>query len=127
MTRRSVSSSREGFTLIEVLGALVVFSVGVLLVVGLVGSLSTQMNRASTRGQVAVSVQNSLDSMQAVPYDSLSVGTVTSSLTLNGRAFTRTERVLQSSAVVRELEVTLSADDGQGPDLTASAFVSRIW
>lgn len=127
MSRGRRFTSRTGFTLIEVLGALVIFSVGVLLVVGFVGSLSTQMTLASTRAQVAVSVQNSLDSMQAVPYDSLGVGTVTSSLTLNGRAFTRTERVLQSSAVVRELEVTVSADDGQGPDLTASAFVSRIW
>lgn len=127
MRRGTASGSKEGFTLIEVMAALVVFSLGVLMVLNLTGAVSTQMNRAGLRSRVAVTLQNRLDSLQLVPYDSLTVGTVTDALILHGRSFNRTHRILQASALVKEIEVTVEAADGDGPDLTASTFVTVSW
>lgn len=127
MRRRATSDSKGGFTLIEVIGALMVFSLGVLMILNLTGALSTQINNAGLRSQVAVTLQNRLDSLQLVPYDSLTIGTVTDVLTLNGLSYNRTHRILQASALVKEVEVTVEAANGDGPHLTASAFVSVSW
>lgn len=127
MNENAQKHSRRGFTLIEVMGALVVFSLGILMILGLTGVLNTQMDYASLRGQVATTVQNRLDSLQVVPYDSLSVGTTTDAIVLNGKSYNRTHRILQVSAMVKEMEVTVAPADGTGPSLTASGFVSRVW
>lgn len=127
MRRGATADSKGGFTLIEVIGALVVFSLGVLMILNLTGALSTQINSAGLRSQVAMTLQNRLDSLQLVPYDSLTVGTVSDVLTLNGLVYNRTHRVLQVSALVKEVEVTVEAANGDGPHLTASAFVSVSW
>jgi len=87
-----------GFTLIEVMAALVISSLGVLMVLNLTGAVSTQMNRAGLWSQVAVTLRNRLDSLQLVPYDSLTTETVSDTLTLNDRVFDRTHRFLQDSA-----------------------------
>jgi len=118
---------RGGFTLIEVIAALVVFSLGVLMVLSLTGALSKQLTSAGLRSKVAVTVQNRLDSLQLVPYDSLTVGTLSDMVMLQGRTFIRTQRVLQTTPLVREAEVTVEAADGSGPRLTSSAFVIRSW
>jgi prepilin-type N-terminal cleavage/methylation domain-containing protein len=125
--RRDPPNSKRGFTLIEVLGALLIFSLGVLMVLNLTGALATQINRAGLRTQVASTVQNRLDSLQLVPYDSLIVGTVADTLHLYGRVFDRSHRILQASALVKEIEVTVEAEDGDGPSLTASTFVTLSW
>ncbi len=125
MSRKPGRRNRKGFTLIEVLGALVILSLGILTILGLTGTLGRQMDRASLRGQVTIAVQNRLDSLQLVPYDSLSPGVVSDELTLNGRTFDRSHRILQVSAMVREVEVTVEPADGEGPSMTVSGFVSR--
>jgi prepilin-type N-terminal cleavage/methylation domain-containing protein len=125
--RRGKRNSKRGFTLIEVLGALLIFSLGVLMVLNLTGALATQINRAGLRTQVASTLQTRLDSLQLVPYDSLTVETVSDTLHLYGRVFDRSHRVLQASALVREIEVTVEAEDGDGPSITASTFVTLSW
>lgn len=119
--------STRGFTLIEVMGALVVFSLGILMILGLTGVLNTQMDYASLRGRVAIMAQNRLDSLHVVPYDSLSPGLTTDQVVLNGKRYDRAHRILQVSALVKELEVTVEPADGKGPHATASGFVSRPW
>jgi prepilin-type N-terminal cleavage/methylation domain-containing protein len=116
-----------GFTLIEVIAALVVFSAGVLMVLGLTGVLSQQLNLAGLRSRVAVVVQERLDSMRLVPYDSLTLGTVSDTVMLQGRTFNRTLRVFQTTPLVREVEITVVGADGSGPRMTSSTFVLRPW
>ena len=123
----TVSNSKGGFTLIEVLAALVIFSLGVLMVWNLTGAVSLQLNRAGLRSQVAVTLRNRMDSLQLVPYDSLIIGTVADTLVLNGRVYDRSHRILQPSPLVKEIEVTMEASDGDGPDLSVSRFVTFPW
>ena len=123
----TVSNSKGGFTLIEVLAALVIFSLGVLMVWNLTGAVSSQLNRAGLRSQVAVTLRNRMDSLQLVPYDSLIIGTTSDTLVLNGRVYDRSHRILQPSPLVKEIEVTMEASDGDGPDLSVSRFVTFPW
>jgi len=127
MRRGQNPKGNRGFTLIEVIAALVIFSAGVLMVLGLSDVLSRQLSNAAFRSKVAVAVQGRLDSLQLVPYDSLTMGTFSDTVILQGRTFNLTHRVLQTTPLVREVEVTIEAADGSGPGITSSAFVLRSW
>ena len=123
---KAIRGSR-GFTLIEIIGALVVFSAGVLMLLGLTGVLTMQLGLAAERSAVAVEVQDRLDSLRSVPYDSLLPGTYSDTIVLRGRAFLRTQTVLQATPMVREIQVTVKPADGPGPETTVSSFVQRQW
>lgn len=118
---------RAGFTLIEVLGALVVFSAGILMLLGLTGVLSLQVSLSAQRSEVSVEVQNRLDSLLSVPYDSLGLGSRSDTVVFQGRTFVRTQMVLQAAPLVREVQVTLKPEVGTGPEAAASAFVQHPW
>ena len=72
---RRLRASAGGFTLIEVIGALVIFSAGVLMVMSLTGTLSLRMERAAIRSELAVRGQERLDSLEILDYSALTVGT----------------------------------------------------
>ncbi|MFC1791776.1 prepilin-type N-terminal cleavage/methylation domain-containing protein [Gemmatimonadota bacterium] len=127
MRRKPIARREGGFTLIEVIAALVVFSLGALAVMGLTVNLARQLTFSGLRSKVAVEVQDRLDSLQLVPYDSLMVGTTSDTVVLLGKTFKRTQSVLQTTPLVKEVEVSVDAADGAGPRITSSAFVLRSW
>ena len=119
--------SADGFTLIEVIGALVVFSMGVLMVVGMAGTLTVTMDRAATRSELAVLGQARLDSLELVDYTTLTVGTTTTYTSIRGETYAWTVIVSDSTAVMRHVEVTATSSSGSGPSFGGSAFVDRSW
>ncbi len=127
MRGETKNTTRGGFTLIEVMGALVVFSLGVLAMLSLTGVLSVQLNQAGKGTSVSVEVQNRLDSLQHLPYDSLLPGTAEDTVQFQGEPFLRRHLVTQATPLMREIQVVIAPVDGSGPELTASAFVSRPW
>jgi Tfp pilus assembly protein PilV len=127
MTRQSRKDESTGFTLIEVIGALVVFSMGVLLVLNLSTTLSTQLQQSVLRSSVVVEVQEALDSLGGQSYDSLTVGNQQDTLWIRGILYSRTKSVTQSHPVTREVSVTLEPLDGTGPSYGASAIVLQTW
>ena len=127
MTRLRRKDRSAGFTLIEVVGALVVFSLGVLLVLNLSTTLSTQMQQSVLRSTVIVEVQEALDSLAVRPYDSLTVGNQQDTLWIRGILYSRTKSVTQSHPVTRQVSVTLEPLNGTGPSYGASAIVLQTW
>ena len=127
MTRQSRKDESKGFTLIEVVGALVVFSMGVLLVLNLSTTLSTQMQQSVLRSSVIVEVQEALDSMGGQSYDSLTVGNQQDTLWIRGILYSRTKTVTQSHPITRQVSVTLEPLNGTGPSHGASAIVLQTW
>ena len=119
--------STDGFTLIEVIGALMVFSLGVLAVINLTGTLSVSMERAALRSELAVVGQERLDSLELVDYADLTVGTDTSSASIRGETYTWKVIVSDSTALVRHVAVTGKPSSGSGPAFSGSAFVDRPW
>ena len=127
MTRQSRKDESKGFTLIEVVGALVVFSMGVLLVLNLSTTLSTQMQQSVLRSSVIVEVQEALDSMGVQPFESLTVGTQQDTLWIRGILYGRTKSVTQTHPITLEVSVTLEPLRDAGPSYGASTFVLQTW
>ena len=116
-----------GFTLIEVIGALVIFSVGVLMVMNLTGTLSLRMEAAAIRSELSVRGQERLDSIEIVDYSSLAVGTTFTITEVRGSAFYWLVTVSDSTALARHAKVWLLPASGSGPSFTGSTFVTRSW
>lgn len=127
MTRQSRKDETAGFTLIEVMGALVVFSMGVLLVLSLSGALSTQVRQSVMRSSVMVEVQQALDSMGGQPFNSLTVGSSQDTLWIRGSLYGRTKSVTQTHPMTLTVSVTLEPLRETGPSYTASTFVLQTW
>ena len=125
--RKVLRFSADGFTLIEVIGALVIFSLGVLGVMGLGGRLSLTMERAALRSELALGGQERLDSLELVDYVDLTVGTTTSSTSIRGETYTWSVTVSDSTAVFRHVAVSGVPLSGSGPSFKGSAFVVRVW
>ena len=119
--------SADGFTLIEVIGALVIFSLGVLGVMQLSVTLSVRMEGAALRSELAVVGQERLDSLELVAYPDLIVGTTTSSASIRGETYTWSVTVSDSTAIVRHVAVSGVPSSGSGPSFSGSAFVNRSW
>ncbi len=119
--------SADGFTLIEVIGALVIFSLGVLGVMQLSVTLSVRMERAALRSELAVVGQERLDSLELVDYPNLTVGTTTSSASIRGETYTWSVTVSDSTAILRHVAVSGIPWSGSGPSFSGSTFVDRSW
>ena len=125
--QKALRFSVKGFTLIEVIGALVIFSIGVLAVIGLGGTLTLQMERSALRSELALVGQERLDSLELVDYTNLTVGTTTSSTSIRGETYTWSVTVSDSTALIRHVAVTGIPSSGSGPSFSGSAFVDRPW
>ena len=125
--RKGLRLSVDGFTLIEVIGALVIFSMGVLAVVRLAGTLSVQMERAAIRSELAVVGQERLDSLELVDYTTLTVGTTNSASSIRGQTYTWSVTVSDSTALIRHVDVSGTPLSGYGPSFSGAAFVDRPW
>ena len=116
-----------GFTLIEVMGALVIFSLGVLMVLQVSGALGTQMRLAGARSELAILVGERLDSLSALPVGSLTPGTTVDTVTAEGLDFEQTVIITSVTAVLAKIDVSLVPVAGAGPSNSATAYASAPW
>ena len=129
MIARSCPAARKasGFTLIEVIGALVIFSLGVLMVIQVSGALGTQMRYAGTRSELVVHAAQLLDSVAAEPFASVAVGTSLDTLVVQGVEYECTLAVAAVTPVLKRVEVSLDALDTNGPSHAVTSYVSAAW
>ncbi len=120
-------SSRRGFTLIEVIGALLIFSAGVIMLLQITTSLSERLEYAALNSLITAEGQERLDSLGAFTYASLSIGTDVDTLSVRGVSYLRTQDVSQFTPLVRKVDVTLAPLAGTGPTFDAGTFVSDAW
>lgn len=129
MSRRSwpVPSRVAGFTLIEVIGALVIFSLGVLMVIQLSGALGEQMRYAAVKSELVVRANERLDSLEAEPVETITPGTTTYSLTVGSIPYECTVTVTRVTAVLAQFDVSLAAVGGDGPTHSVTSYNSIAW
>jgi prepilin-type N-terminal cleavage/methylation domain-containing protein len=129
LSRRRWLRWREarGFTLIEVIGALVIFSVGVLMVIQLSGALGYRMRYAGARSAAAVHAGSQIDSLEAAPFASVSVGTTVSTVTVEGIAYESTVTVTTITPVLKRIVVSIAPTSGSGPTYSATSYRSAVW
>ena len=125
---RAAGSAPRGFTLIEVIAALVIFSVGVLMVLDLTRSLSREMRYAATTSELVVRAQERLDSLESLSFESLTVGTAGDTLTIEGVAYQRTVTISSVTGLLYQLDVTVSpVTAGEGPSYAATSYSAAHW
>jgi prepilin-type N-terminal cleavage/methylation domain-containing protein len=121
-------SAKGGFTLIEIMGALVIFSVGVLAAMRLSGGLGDRLEYAALRTQVVQAAHERADSLRALGYDGLAPGTTASiTPTLMNRAYRIDLAIDQYSPLVRRVEVTAEPNAGRGPIHRVTHYVATEW
>jgi prepilin-type N-terminal cleavage/methylation domain-containing protein len=130
LIRRSsgLRAPRAGFTLIEVIGALLVFSIGVVMLLQITTSLSARLEWAALSSLITAEGRERLDSLDALAYTSLPVGTDVDTLTFRGVTYRRTQQITQFTALVRRAQVTIQPlGTANGPTFDASVFSSGTW
>jgi prepilin-type N-terminal cleavage/methylation domain-containing protein len=129
LSRQRGRSSRgaPGFTLIEVIGALVIFSVGVLMVIQMSGALAYRMRYAGARSTLVVYGNERLDSLEAEPFSTVSAGTTVTALTVEGAAYQSTVTVTTVTPVLKRIQVTVAPVAGSGPTYTTTSYRSAVW
>ena len=118
---------KGGFTLIEVMAALVVFSLGVLSVVQMTGVLSVLLERAGSRSEIVVIGQAKLDSLEVIPYASLTLGVTVDTLQLRGTEFVCTTTMTQPTVLLRRIDLSVVPGTPPGPSFSGSTFVPLVW
>lgn len=119
--------SRTGFTLIEVIGALVIFAVGILMIMQVSGALTTQMRYAGIRSEIVALAAERVDSIESAPFDSVDAGTVQDTVTVQGWSYLRTVTVTSVTPVLARIEVELVRTDGLGPSHAVTSYTSDVW
>ena len=120
-------SATRGFTLIEVVAALLIFSVGVLMVIQVSGALGTQMRYAGVRSQIAVLAAERLDSLESTPLDSIVSGTAEDTLRIQGLDYARSSTVALLTPVLARVDVAIVPLAGTGPSHALTSYVSAAW
>jgi prepilin-type N-terminal cleavage/methylation domain-containing protein len=117
-----------GFTLIEVMAALLVFSAGLIMLLSITRSLSRRLEWAALESLITAEGQERLDSLDAVAYPSLAVGSDVDTLTLRGVPYRRTQTITQFTSLVRRAVVTIEPlGSAAGPTFEATTFSSGAW
>ena len=76
--------SKEGFTIVEILVAVVVLSIGILAVATMAGSAVTQVRRGFNITNSTLAAQQVLDRYLMLPFDSLQTGLSSDTISLAG-------------------------------------------
>jgi prepilin-type N-terminal cleavage/methylation domain-containing protein len=130
LSRRSWSPARPdaGFTLIEVIGALMIFSMGVLMVVQMSGALGVRMRYAGARSELVVYANERLDSLSAEAFTALAVGSTNSTLVSEGTSYQSTVTITLMTPVLKRIVVSIAPVGGaDGPSHSVTSYASAVW
>ena len=117
----------HGFTLIEVVGAVLLFSVALLMVIQLSASVGEQLDRAAISVEIVSLARERMDSLESVAFDSLTVGADSDTMAVRGRSYSRAWSVSLYSPILKELSVSLSPVGGTGPSYSTASYKAGTW
>jgi len=124
------SLNSKGFTLIEVLVALVILAVSLLALAGLMTTTTKNNASGGHLTEAATFAQDKLEELRAMPWNSLIPGSVNTDLVPNppgstGIQYTRTYRVNQLNPSLKELEITINWNDAINRSITFFSVLSN--
>jgi prepilin-type N-terminal cleavage/methylation domain-containing protein len=121
------SAMRSGFTLVEVMAAMILLSFGVLSLVRVTGALALEMRRAGSQTAVVATAQTGLEDVEVQAFEAVTVGTTVDTVRVQGRDFVRTVTVSAAGARVKRVEVAVVPAVPPGPALTLTTYVHKRW
>ena len=105
------------------IGALLIFSMGVIMVLQLSTALSARMEYSAKTSVIVARAQERLDSLEALPFDSLSLGQDVDTLSVRGVRYILTAEVTEVTGVLYQIDVELAPSvAGSGPGYAATAY-----
>jgi Tfp pilus assembly protein PilV len=120
-----------GFTLIEVVGALLIFTMGVLMVLNLSSALTIQLDYSGTASEIVVVAHEQIDSLAAMPFDSLVAKTEALDFTVGAEEieYTKTVTVSLVNPLLYRIDVDVSLRDtlSRGPSYAVSTYSAGSW
>ncbi len=120
-----------GFTLLEVMGALVIFVMGVLMVLRLSSALTTQLDHSGITSELVVIAHEQIDSLAATPFDSLQAQTVKVDFKAGEQEieYTKTVTVSLVNPLLYQIDVDVSLKDtlAWGPSYSATTYSAGRW
>jgi len=117
--RAKAHASTGGFTLVEVMVALVILAVGALTLTQLSLSVAVLMQQSSAKTELIALAENRLESVQARGYDAIAPGVEQDTVRVRGRAFVRRVTITSPNARTRQITIDLTSDEA---DLTYSTL-----
>jgi type IV pilus assembly protein PilV len=119
-----MSCRRDGFSMVEVLMALFVLSVGILAIAATTGHVFTRLHDAGRRTERAFAIQQAVERVRAIPFSQVGTSMGTSVV---GDFTVTTELTTATTQVARVRVVTIGpgfrAGVGQVADLADTTFV----
>ena len=104
-----VIGSTGGFTLVEVMVALIILAVGALALTQLSLSVALLMQQSSAKTELIALAENRLESVQARAYAALNPGTEQDTVSVRGRPFVRRVTITAPNARTRQIAIDLSS------------------
>jgi prepilin-type N-terminal cleavage/methylation domain-containing protein len=125
--RRGGRAGRDGFTLIEVTAALLVFSAGVLMMLGATRSLGQSLERSAINTLITADGQERMDSLVTASFTGLS-GSYADTLTYRGVQYRLTHAITVYSPLVKRIHVRIEPlSGGPGPSFDAVSYKADTW
>lgn len=109
------------------MGALLIFSMGVLMVLQLSAALGIQIRYAAVQSEIVVLANERLDSLEATPFDSLSIGTAADTTAVEGFSYEREAVISEITPVLYMIVVTLTPLNDAAPSYSATSYMSAVW
>ena len=120
-----------GFTLIEVMAALLVFVMGVLMVLRLNAAMTTQLEFSGVTSELVVVVHEQIDSLAATPFDSLEAKTEKNDFKVGAGEieYTKTVTVSLLNPLLYQFDVDVSLKDtlAWGPSYSVTTYSAGSW
>ena len=104
-----------------------IFSLGILMVLQLSAALGTQLRYSAAQSEIVVLANERLDSLEATPFDSLSVGNTADTTSVEGFAYARAWNVSQVTPVLYLIVASLTPLSDGAPSYSASSYKSGVW
>ena len=105
---KSVAST-GGFTLVEVMVALVILAVGALALTHLSLSVAVLMQQSSAKTELIALAENRLESVQARAYADIDPGVEQDTVSVRGKAYVRRVTITAPNARTRQIAIDLSS------------------
>ena len=125
------NSCCAGFTLIEVIGALLIFVMGVLMVMRLSAVSSTQLQYSGVASELVVIAHEQIDSLAATPFDLLEAKTEKNDFKVGAGEieYTKTVTVSLLNPLLYRIDVDVSLKDtlAWGPGYSVTTYSAGAW
>lgn len=121
---RDTGTSSGGFTLVEVMVALVILAVGALALTHLSLAVAVLMQQSGEKTELIAEAENRLESVQSRPYAELGAGVEVDTLSLHGTRYESRVTITAVNARTRQITIDLAAPSGGGVEYSALTYVS---